>query len=86
MTSTSSSDASRKAERETIEAVCKQHPGVLGIHGLFFDEEKKCLNFDVLTDFTVHDRAGLIRQLQQELAPKFADYAIIINFDTNYTD
>ena len=79
-------DESRKAERETIEAVCKQHPGVLGIHGLFFDEEKKCLNFDVLTDFTVHDRAGLIRQLQQELAPKFADYAIIINFDTNYTD
>lgn len=79
-------DQSRKADREAIEAVCKQHPGVLGIHGLFFDDEKKCLNFDVLTDFTVRDRAGLIQALQQELAPKFAGYAIIINFDTNYTD
>ena len=79
-------DESRRAERETIEAVCKQHPGVLGIHGLFFDEEKKCLNFDVVTDFTVRDRAGLISQLRQELAPHFEDYAIIINFDTNYTD
>ena len=79
-------DESRRAERETIEAVCRQHPGVLGIHGLFFDDEKKYLNFDVVTDFTVRDRAGLINELRQELAPRFADYAIIINFDTNYTD
>ena len=79
-------DESRRAEREAIEAAAKKHPGVLGIHGLFFDEEKKCLNFDVLTDFTVRDRAGLIRALREELHPQFPDYTILINFDTNYSD
>lgn len=79
-------DESRQAEREVIEAAVRKHPGVLGIHGLFFDEEKKCLNFDVLVDFTVKNRAELIQALQAELQPKFPDYTILINFDTNYTD
>ena len=79
-------DENRRAERETIEAAARKHPGVLGIHGLFFDEEKKCLNFDVLVDFTVKNRAELIRDLQAELQPLFPEDTIIINFDTNYTD
>ena len=55
-------------------------------------------NYDVNDVITILQSAGYNDQptkaapsaasiaLQQELAPKFADYAIIINFDTNYTD
>ena len=79
-------DEAREAEREIIRTAAVRHPGVLGIHGLFFDDEKKALSFDVLTDFTVHDRAGLLRALHEELDPQFPGYTVIINFDTNYSD
>ena len=62
------------------------HHGVLGTHGVYFDDEKKTLSFDVLVDFTVRDKAGLCKTLQEELAPIFPGYAITVNFDTDYTD
>jgi hypothetical protein len=37
-------------------------------------------------DFTVRDKAGLCKALQEELAPIFPGYAITVNFDTDYTD
>ena len=63
-----------------------RHPGVLGTHGVYFDDEKKLLTFDVLVDFTVRDKGALCRELQVELAEQFPGYTIDINCDTNYTD
>ncbi len=80
------SDPARHEDRDAIEATAKRHPGVLAIHGLFFDEAAKEIAFDVLVDFTVRDRAALRDALVAELAPRFPGRAISINFDTDYSD
>ncbi len=79
-------DPTRKAERDAIEAVAKTHSGVKAVHGVFFDDERSTLSFDVLVDFTVRNRAALRDELIAELAPRFPDRSISIAFDTNYSD
>ena len=79
-------ETARQADFDKINAVATAHPGVLGTHGVYFDDEKKTLSFDALVDFTVRDKAGLCKALQQELAPAFPGYTITVNFDTDYTD
>ena len=79
-------ETSRQAEHEAIYNTAVRHPGVLGTHGVYIDDEKKLLTFDVVVDFTVRDKGALCRELQAELAEQFPGYTIVINCDTNYTD
>ena len=79
-------ETARQADFDRINAAAMSHPGVLGTHGVYFDDEKKLLSFDALVDFTVRDKAALCKALQTELAPAFPGYTIVVNFDTNYTD
>jgi GTP-binding protein len=71
---------------EKINAVAAKQPGVLGTHGVYFDDEAKTLSFDVLVDFTVRDKAGLCEAIRKELQTLFPGYTIMINLDTNYSD
>ena len=79
-------DSARKEESQLIQRTAKQHEGVLGTHGIYFDEERKILSFDVLVDFTVKDKEALCRSLTAQLQPSFPDYTIAVNCDTNYSD
>ena len=79
-------DPARRPERDFIEKTAKGHPGVKAVHGVFFDDDRRTLSFDVLVDFTVRDRAGLRDALVAELAPRFPDRAISISFDSDYSD
>ena len=76
----------RQVDFEKINAVAAKQPGVLGTHGVYFDDEAKTLSFDVLVDFTVRDKAGLCEAIRKELRPLFPGYTIMINLDTNYSD
>ena len=78
--------ADRQADFDKISAAANAHPGVLGTHGVYFDDENKTLSFDVLVDFTVNNKSELCEQLQTELATHFPGYKILINLDTNYSD
>ena len=75
----------RKADRDAIEAAAKRHPGVKAVHGVFFDDER-AVSFDILVDFTVRDRSALRDAILADLAQRFPDCAIIVNFDTDYSD
>ena len=79
-------DAAREADRLRINEVATAHPGVLGSHGVYFDEASHLLSFDILVDFTIRDKAALCRAIQAELQPLFPDYTIVINCDTDYSD
>ena len=79
-------DPARAADREQIAATARRHPGVLGVHGVFFDDAAGTGSFDVLVDFTVRDRSALRDALLAELAPLFPGRTFTVNFDTNYTD
>ena len=78
--------ADRQEDFEKINDTAKKHAGVLGTHGVYFDDEKKTLSFDALVDFTVRDKPGLCEAIRKELEPLFPGYTIVINCDTNYSD
>ena len=79
-------DPARRADRDAIEAAAKRRPGVKAVHGVFFDDERAAVSFDVLVDFTVRDRAALRDALVAELAPRLPNRTLDINFDTDYSD
>ena len=79
-------DPVRRADREKIAETACRHPGVLGVHGIFFDDAARTGSFDVVVDFTVRDRPALRDALLAELAPLFPGHKFAINFDTNYSD
>ncbi len=79
-------DSARQAERQQIETAALRHPGVLEVHGLFFDDDAKTMSFDVLVDFSVRDRRSLREALVAEISPLFPGWTISIAFDSHYTD
>ena len=79
-------DPARRAERAVIAEAAMRHPGVKAIHGVFFDDERATVSFDVLVDFTVRDRAALREAILADLAGRFQNRAILLNFDTDYSD
>ncbi len=79
-------DSNRREERALIERTALAHPGVIGVHGVFFDDVSKVVAFDVLSDFTVRDRPALRKALIAELAPRFPGRELSIAFDTDFTD
>lgn len=79
-------DPARSDDRTAIETAAKAHPGVKAVHGVFFDNNSAAISFDVLVDFTVRDRAALREAILADLASRFPDRSMTINFDTDYSD
>ena len=79
-------DPARRADRAAIAAAAMRHPGVKAVHGVFFDDARSAISFDVLVDFTVRDRAALSAAILADLEGRFPNRAIALNFDTDYSD
>ncbi len=79
-------DRTREKERAGIEKLALAHPGVIGVHGVFFDDVAKTVSFDVLVDFSVRDRHALRETLLKEAASLFPGRTVAIAFDSHYTD
>ena len=79
-------DPARRADRDAIADAALRHPGVKAVHGVFFDDERATVSFDVLVDFTVRDRNALRTAILADLAPRFRERTLVINFDTDYSD
>ena len=79
-------DPARRDDIAAIETTAKAHPGVKAVHGVFFDNDRAAISFDVLVDFTIRDRTALREAILADLASRFPDRSITINFDTDYSD
>ena len=79
-------DPARQADRDAIEAAAMRHPGVKAVHGVFFDDERAAVTFDVLVDFTVRDRDALRAAILADLADRFPSRTLALAFDTDYSD
>ncbi len=79
-------DPSREDERTRIEQVALNHDGVVGVHGIVFDDKNAVVYFDLLVDFTVRNRSALREEIQTELAASFPGKTLEIGIDTNYSD
>lgn len=77
-------DSAYNADRDKIESIVRRHQGVRAIHGLFFDEPKREMTFDILVDFSVKDRAALHAAILGELEPLYPGYTISFAFDNDY--
>ncbi|MBO7131562.1 MAG: heavy-metal-associated domain-containing protein [Fibrobacterales bacterium] len=77
-------DPARRADAEAIENAVLRRPGVKSVHGVFFDDERGTVSFDVLVDFTVRDREALRAAVADDVASLFPGRAVAVNFDTDY--
>lgn len=78
-------DSIHREQRNNIKQFALEHPGVLGSHGIFIDDEHTYVSFDVLTDFTVHDRETLTNELTKQVQTILPNYTVSISYDTNYS-
>lgn len=79
-------DSAHKEDRDKINKTALTHEGVLGTHGIYFDEEEKLLSLDVVIDFSIKNKAEFCKTLQSEIKEICPDYNVVVNFDANYTD
>lgn len=79
-------DEAHNPLRDKIREIVMKHEGALGSHGIFFDDEKKYVSFDVLADFTVDDKPALAKAITEEVNGILPGYTVDISFDTNYSD
>ncbi len=78
-------DSAHAAEREVIKEIALKQSGVIETHGIFFNEKKKSVSFDVLIDFTVSNRQELCQSISEKVLSK-TGYTAEVNFDTFYSD
>ena len=79
-------DEAHKEERKQINDYAMAHDGVLETHGIFIDDEKKIVSFDVVADFGIEDYKALEEDIAEHVREMLPGYGIYINFDTNYSD
>lgn len=79
-------DSKDKEKQEDIKKIIESFDGALGFHGLFVDDDKKTMSFDVLIDFTIRDKKKFIEEVISKVNEKYEGYTISINLDTNYSD
>ena len=71
---------------EKVRQLSMSEDGVLQIHGFFVDQEKKRINFDLVIDFDVEDRKGLIQHIKKKVEGEFLEYNIDITLDNDISD
>ncbi len=81
-----SSDQKKDEIRAKIVEETLKHPGVLGAHAFFLNEEEKYLSLDILVDFSIPDKEAFAEVLKGEYSKLLPEYAFYINFDVNYSD
>ena len=79
-------DEAHEPLRRQIRDLAASHEGVIGTHGIYFDDERKLVTFDAVVTFTVPDRAALCEALQRDVRSILPDYTVSINFDSDYSD
>ena len=60
--------------------------GVIQMHGLFIDVERKKISFDVVVDFDIDDQDTFLNQIKQRIEDRFNDYQVFVNLDVDYSD
>ncbi|MCR4943594.1 MAG: cation diffusion facilitator family transporter [Clostridium sp.] len=71
---------------ERIRQLSMSEDGVLQMHGFFVDTEDKRINFDLVIDFDVENRSGLIEVIKKKVEKEFPDYKIHITLDNDFSD
>ncbi len=71
--------------REEILKIVDAQEGVQGMHGFYFDEEKKRISFDAVLEYR-NDKSDVFRRLCRSVQEAFPDYEISISMDNDLSD
>ena len=72
--------------RAKIIKMLRDHDYILQMHGFYFNEEEKRIQFDVIIDFDAPDRIGLYNHIVQEVQEAYPDYTVNVALDVDLTD
>ncbi len=72
--------------RAKIIKMLRDHDYILQMHGFYFNEEEKRIQFDVIIDFDAPDRIALYKHIVQEVQEAYPDYTVNVALDVDLTD
>jgi len=80
------SEISEKAYeiKQFILKMIKDDPNILELHGYFYDENKKVINFDLVFSFDEKEPEAKVSSILEMLNEKYDDYKFICNIDKDY--
>ena len=74
-----------KIQKE-IHDIVFSHPGILQMHGFYFNENDKSISFDIIIDFKIKNREEVYKEIFDEVKEKYKDYKISITLDVDISD
>lgn len=72
--------------RAKIIKMLRDHDYILQMHGFYFNEEEKRIQFDVIIDFDAPDRIALYNHIVQEVREAYPDYEVNVALDVDLSD
>lgn len=78
------SDSFSKEMHNTIAKVIKETEHVSNYHGLYINEEKKIINFDVVINFSSKNMEATKNEVASKMKEFYPDYDFNLQFDINY--
>lgn len=72
--------------QKDIHDIVFSHKGILQMHGFYFNEEDKTINFDIIIDFNIKEQEEVYKEIYEEIESKYKDYKINITLDVDISD
>lgn len=79
-----SDEASRQKMKSVLDII-KKHPTVLQIHGFYFDEENKSINYDLVISFDDTDPETTICKIKEETERANEGYTVFVQYDQDFS-
>ena len=73
-----------KEAKQYLLSIIKQYPTVLQMHGFYYDEAMKFINFDLVISFDDENPEQTIANVQKQMQEKYKDITFFVNYDKDY--
>lgn len=77
-------DPFAKEAKQYLLSIIKQYPTVLQMHGFYYDEQMKFINFDLVISFDDENPEQTIAKVQKQMQEKYKDITFFVNYDKDY--
>lgn len=71
--------------RRKIEKILKDYDTVLQMHGFYFNEKKKIIQFDIVVSFDENDQSKLYEDIYDKIKEIYSEYDLIISVDSDFS-
>ncbi|MBR2683861.1 MAG: cation transporter [Atopobiaceae bacterium] len=72
--------------RATLEELIEQEEHVLQLHGLYVDQEKHTVTFDLVVSFDAPDRSAVVDRVASQMRERFPEYRFTVVLDSDISD